>query len=102
MSYFLKTVLIIVAIIILSVSLAPFVHRVLPFLKFEQILNRLVQIFIIAAIVLFVRLKNFSWRDYGFDFSVPLKRLFLYGFFTGAATILVLTAIEVVFGPYYL
>ena len=98
----LKFFFVIVVILVLSIVLAPTVYELLPFFKFGRILNRLVEIFAVIAAVLFVRFERASWRRYGVDFSTPWRRLFLYGFLTGALAITLLTTFEVAFGPRHL
>ncbi|OGW85100.1 MAG: hypothetical protein A3C35_02630 [Omnitrophica bacterium RIFCSPHIGHO2_02_FULL_46_11] len=106
----------ILAVFVLSVLLTPPIYAILfpisPFFKFERIFNRLVMVFSIVAAVLFVVVPQIKkggmfrdwtiWKDYGFDFSAPWKKLVAYGFLGGAVTVLVLAVIEVAFGPRYL
>lgn len=101
-----------VVIVGLSVLLTPPIHAILhPYFKFEKIFNRLVMVFTIAAAALYVRYTKKGkggvfapqvWRDYGFDFSVSWKKLFLYGFLTGAFMVAALAVIEIMFGPRYI
>ena len=112
MSRAFKFFVVVIAIFALSVFLTPFIYAVLkPFFKFERIFNRLVMIFTIAAAALYVFwskrkgrgfLDSEVWREYGFDFSKPWKRLFQYGFLMGALTVIMLAIAEVAFGPRYL
>jgi membrane protease YdiL (CAAX protease family) len=109
----LKFLLVMAGIMGLSIVLAPILYHFLSsFFNFDNIFNRLVMVFTIAAAVLFVLIPNIkkgsaafdreTWREYGFDFSRPWKRLFGRGFLIGALFVAVLAAIEVVFGPRYL
>lgn len=101
-----------IAILVGSVYLTPLFHHLLPMFKFEKIFNRLVMIFTIAAAAIFVlfeqrkqggmKLDREFWRKNGFDFSMPWKKLFLYGFLFGALAVGVIVAWQTGFGPRYL
>ena len=111
-----KFLLVLIAIFVLSVVLTPPIYAILfpisSFFKFERIFNRLIMVFSVVAACLFAigpRIRKGgtfwdpeAWREYGFDFSKPWKKLFGYGFLGGALTILILAVLEVVFGPRYL
>ena len=108
MSKMFKFFIVVIVIFILSVVLTPLVHGLFPFLKFEKIFNRLVMIFAVLSAVLFVVapkvrkgghfLEEKTWHEYGFDFSVPWKKLFCCGFLLGAATVSLMVLVEVKFG----
>ncbi|MBI4357888.1 MAG: CPBP family intramembrane metalloprotease [Candidatus Omnitrophica bacterium] len=112
MSKVFKFFVIVIIIFVLSVLLTPLVHALLnPYFKFERIFNRLVMIFTVAAAALYVLrgkgkreglFDREAWREYGFDFSRPWKRLIQYGFLTGALTVVILAIVEVAIGPRYL
>ena len=101
MSTAFKAVLVLVAVLTLSVFLTPFVYAVLPVFKFEKIFNRLVMAFAVAGAAWLVRIRKESLKTCGFDFRQPWRQLVAYGFFLGALTVLVVTVIEVIFGPRY-
>ena len=113
MSRTFRFLLAVIGIILLSVLLTPPLSALLsPFFRFEKIFNRLVMIFAVSAAVLFVLIPKMkkggaafdreTWRVYGFDFTRPWKKLFLYGFLAGAISVILLAVIEVAFGPRYL
>lgn len=94
-----------------SIYSTPFLHSILPMFKFEQIFNRLIMVFTIAAAVIFVLREQFKeegtgfgrefWRKNGFDFSAPWQKLFWYGFFCGSLAVGFIIVWEVAFGPRY-
>lgn len=96
-----KVVLVFVGVLTLSVFLTPVVHAILPVFKFEKIFNRLVMAFALVAAAWFIRFRKESWTTCGFDFRQPWQRLLAYGFFVGALTVLVVTVVEVMWGPRY-
>ena len=107
-----KFLLVVTGIMGLSVLLAPVLYIFLsPFFHFDNVFNRLIMIFTIAAAVLFVLVPKMkkgktafeseTWREYGFDFTSPWKRLFGYGFLAGAVFVATLAVTEVAFGPHY-
>lgn len=107
----LKLIGVVVGILILSALLTPAVHSVLgAWFRFEKIFNRLVMILMVSAALFFVLkhrsrqgvlLESEAWREYGFDFSAPWRRLFWWGFGVGVGTVIFLAVSEVVLGPRY-
>jgi len=109
---FLKFCLILFVVFALSILLTPSIARILhPYFKFEKIFERLVMIGMVQAAFLFVILPKMRkggkkaladpelWRDYGFDFNAPWRKLLMYGFLAGAATVASMAVVEVIFGP---
>ncbi len=98
MKSFLKFLLIVAGILFLSVFLAPLLYRVLPF-KFERIFNRLVMIFSLAAIFLFVRFRRETFERYGLTALSPENRRDLsIGFLAGIVTLAILAAVKIGLG----
>lgn len=64
MRSFLKIAAVFLAIVFLSALLAPILFRFLDF-KFERIFNRLVMIFSLVAVILFVRFRRAEWDRMG-------------------------------------
>lgn len=98
MKSFLKFILIMAGIFLLSAVLAPWFHTFLPF-KFERIFNRLVMIFSFAAIFIFVRFHRELLRDYGL--SWPNKQnlsYFFTAFFVGVLVLVLLAVIQLILG----
>ena len=103
-----KAIVVFIFILGLSILLTPVFYKILPMFKFEKIFNRLVMVFTIAAAVIYVYLeqkknglgRNF-WNVYGFDFSAPWKKLFIYGFLAGTLSLAFIVLFEVIFGPRY-
>ena len=108
MSKIFRLVLVMLVIFAVSILLTPVLSKLLPMFKFEQIFNRLIMIFTVAAAALYVYRKNKRgirqnfWKVNGFDFETPWKKLFVYGFLSGAIAVAVIIAVEVVSGPGYL
>ncbi len=105
-----KLVLVMLLVCLVSIYLTPLVYSFLPMFKFEKIFNRLIMIFTISAAFIFV-LKNQRksgrpwsefWKDLGFDFSAPWKKLLIYGFLSGSLAVAFIVAWETAFGPRYL
>ena len=101
MSTAFKVVLVLVSVLALSVFLTPVMYAILPVFKFEKIFNRLVMAFAVAGAAWFVRIRKESLKSCGFDFREPWRRLVAYGFFLGGLTVMVVTVVEVIFGPRY-
>ena len=109
MNKWFKFFVVVLTIFGLSVVLTPPIYKLLPVFKFEQIFNRLIMVFSVLSAVLFVILPNLKkgssllgkgiWREYGFDFSTPWKKLFFCGFLFGAITVAFMVLVEVKFGP---
>ena len=94
-------VLIVTSILLASALLTPLIFRILPFFKFERIFRRLVTIFVVGLAIFVVSREKWSWKRYGFDFSVSWRSLFLYGLIGGAITLGIMTLAETVWGPYF-
>lgn len=117
MKAFLKILSIFIVIIILTVFLAPFFYQILPMFKFTRIVNRIIQVLIVAAILIFglkdkipLRECGLDFRkwgkslndfglEYGVNFKQPWKRILLWGICSGFFAILFVTLFEVWFGP---
>ena len=84
-----KFILIFTSILLVSAFLAPILFEFLPF-KFERIFNRLVMIFSLTAIVLFVRIRVESLKKFGLIWEPQSMPLYGIAFLVGAATLLVL------------
>lgn len=97
-----KFALAVLAIISLSVFLTPIIYYFLPVFRFEKIFDRLVMIFSIGAAALFIRFQHEAWKQYGFDFTLRWKRLFSLGFLGGFSAVLLITVVEVMWGPRHL
>ncbi len=78
-----KFALTVLTIVSLSVFLTPVIYRLLPVFQFEKIFDRLVMVFSIGTAAFFIRFKHEAWKQYGFDFKLRWKRLFLLGFLGG-------------------
>ncbi len=79
MKSFIKFVLVFSGILLLSAVLAPLLFQVLPF-KFERIFNRLVMIFTLASLFVFVRLRREDFARWGLTGTAGKSGLFLRGF----------------------
>jgi len=97
-----KLAVVMLAVFGVSVVLTPILAPILPMFKFEKIFNRLIMVFTISAAVLAVMKAKVSPQQYGFDFSVPWKRLAVYGFLGGFLFVATVTVVEVLWGPRYL
>ncbi len=111
MSKVFQLILVMLLIFAGSIFLTPFLHSILPMFKFEQIFNRLIMVFTIAAAIFVIRgqrrgnnvpIGRGFWRENGFDFSAPWKKLLLYGFLCGCLSVAFIIGWEVAFGPRYL
>lgn len=90
MKSFLKFLAITFGILLLSSILAPILVDFLPF-KFEKIFNRLIMIFTLAAVAIFVRLDLKKVRDYGLRWgNESLQQLWL-GFGGGILLLVLVT-----------
>ena len=113
MSKSFKFTLTMLAIFTLSTLLAlPLYDVLFPYFKFEKIFNRLIMIFSVTAAAIFVLMSKANqekrlskpavWKEYGFDFSAPWRRLWVRGFLIGVVLIVLIVAVEIAFGPQYL
>ncbi len=98
MKKFLKIILVLASILVISALVSPFVYQLLPMFKFQRIFHRVVMILAIVSAVLFVRVSRKSMCERGFDFSYPWKRLFMTGYAMGFVAVCGLTVIEVFAG----
>lgn len=97
MKSFLKFLLILCGVFLLSMLLAPVLFKILPF-KFEKIFNRLIMIFSFVAIAVFVRVDRAKLAGYGLCRVPEIPRLILTGFFGGVITLVLLTAVKMIAG----
>lgn len=92
----LKFIVILAVILLLSAFLAPILFDYLPF-KFERIFNRLVMIFVLIAVFLFVRFRKETFHQYGLIWDQGSSPYFLKGFFAGFVTLFLAVVVEMVF-----
>ena len=97
MKSFFKFCLILFTIFFLSAVLSPVLFDFLPF-KFEKIFNRLVMIFSLAAVLLFVRLRREDFRQYGLGWEGRTPAFFLAPFIAGFVTLALIAAAKMGFG----
>lgn len=97
MKSILKFFLVFAGVLLLSAFLAPILHDFLPF-KFGRIFNRLVMIFTLAAIVIFVRIRKDDLLSSGLIGRKDSLYLFNVCFIAGFGILLILMAVEVMFG----
>ncbi|MBI3307333.1 MAG: CPBP family intramembrane metalloprotease [Candidatus Omnitrophica bacterium] len=93
MKSFFKFLAIVLAIVLLSSLLAPWLFTFLPF-KFERILHRLIMIFTLLAIVLFVRVKKENLMGFGLERRADSLSLFLKTFFLGMSAIVLFSVLK--------
>ncbi len=94
MKSFLKFIVIFCSIMLLSCLLAPILFKILPF-KFEKIFNRLVMIFSLASIAVFVRVDFSKLASYGLRKEPGIPNQLFLGFAVGAGILTVLTFIKI-------
>ncbi len=97
MKGFLKFIAIFVTILVLSAVLAPLVYDLFPY-KYGRIFNRLVMIFTLAAVLIFVRFRKEMFVSYGMGWNKGSLGLFGTGFWTGLGVLLVFTGISLAAG----
>ncbi len=97
MKSFLKFVLIVAVIVLLSAFLAPLLFKILPF-KFERIFNRLIMIGSLASIFIFVRFKMDWLKDYGLAWKKDSLPFFGKAFLCAWGILVLLSATKVVLG----
>jgi len=90
MKSFLKFIAIVITITVLSAVLAPFLYDILPMFKFERIFNRLIMIFTLVAVLLFVRIRRDTWIKYGLGWKSDSPTLWLKGFLLTVFILMVL------------
>ncbi|KKU86964.1 MAG: hypothetical protein UY17_C0034G0011, partial [Candidatus Beckwithbacteria bacterium GW2011_GWC2_47_9] len=92
---FLKFLLVISVILGLSIFLAPWLYTFLPY-KFERIFNRLIMIFSLAAVLLFVRVRRAALTELGFEWSGKKSaQQIAAGFLCGFLVLLLFLGIKV-------
>lgn len=97
MKSFLKFLLIVGGILFLSAVLAPILFKFLPF-KFEKIFNRLVMIFSLASIFIFVRMDREKLAGYGLYGAPRIPALLTAGFAGGFLTLVLVTFVKLAAG----
>ena len=97
MKGFLKFIVIFAAILLLSAVLAPFIFDLFPY-KYGRIFNRLVMIFSIVAVFIFVRFRKETFVAYGMAWKKESLGLFGTGFWTGFGVLIVFTGISLLTG----
>lgn len=93
MKSLLKFFAIFAGIILLSAFLAPILHDFLPY-KFGRIFNRLVMIFTLISIVVFVRFTPKTLLDYGLTWRPDSRSSLIVGFFTGVGILILFAALK--------
>ncbi|MBI3313960.1 MAG: CPBP family intramembrane metalloprotease [Candidatus Omnitrophica bacterium] len=96
MKSFLKFLAVVLAIVILSSLLAPWLFTFLPF-KFERIFHRLIMIFSLIAAVFFVRIKKENLMEFGLAWTAESPRFFSKTFLIGLFTILLFSVLKLLF-----
>jgi membrane protease YdiL (CAAX protease family) len=97
MKSFVKFLVLVAAIILLSAVLAPFFYGFLPF-KFERIFNRLIMIFTLAAVIFFVRIRREMLTEFGLAWRSGSLSMFLTSFFLGFGVLSALCGFYVLTG----
>lgn len=97
MKSFFKFILIAGTVLLLSALLAPILFDFLPF-KFERIFNRLIMVFTLAALFLFVRLTREKLSLYGLNENPKALSHIVTGFAGGFITLSLLTVLKIAFG----
>jgi len=92
-----KFLTIFTSILVVSALLAPFLFDILPF-KFERIFNRLIMIFSLVAIVIFVRFRKETFKNYGLVWRHDSFRLLLTGLGAGVVTLVLLAGLKLALG----
>jgi len=97
MKGFLKFLVIFATILLLSAVLAPLIYDLFPY-KYGRIFNRLVMIFSIIAVFIFVRFRKETFVAYGMAWKKDSLQLFGTGFWTGLGVLLLFLGISLVAG----
>ena len=97
MKSFLKCLLILVGIVLLSAILAPVLHTFLPF-KFGRIFNRLIMIFSLLSIAAFVRFTPQTFLKYGLAWRPESPQFLMAGFTAGIVTLVLLGTLKFLAG----
>ena len=97
-----KVIAILLGIVAVSAVMAPTVYQILPMFKFERILNRLIMIFTIAAVLVYLRVKRSRFLEGGLQGGLNLKNQnwpsFFLMFATGFGILTVLSGVRFIFG----
>lgn len=97
MKGFLKFLSVFAGVLLLSAVLSPILYDFLPF-KFERIFQRLVMVFAILAILIFVKIRRETLVRFGMDWRKGSLSLFGAGFLTAFIVLLAFTATELLIG----
>lgn len=97
MKSFFKFVLIAAVILLLSAFLAPILFKFLPF-KFEKIFNRLIMIFTLTAVFLFVKIRVPSLEKYGLVWKPESLGFLIRAFWLGFLVLAVMSGIKIGLG----
>ncbi len=98
MKGFLKFILVFGGILLASALLAPLLYTFLPY-KFERIFNRLVMIFSLAGLWLFLKGRHLRLKDFGLAWKKQESRFYLMaGFFTGILVLIVFSLLKTAVG----
>jgi len=92
---FLKVLASLLVILLVSSLLAPWIYSFTDF-KFERIMSRLVMVFTIAGLLLFVRIRRSDLPGYGLTFDANWRKCLVQGFVIGFLVLMALTAVLVV------
>ncbi len=93
----LKFILIFTGILLVSAFLAPLIYQCTSF-KFERILSRLVTVFSLVTVFLFVRKRSENLGKYGLLWNEHSFAFITRGFLIGFITLGLLTAVEIILG----
>lgn len=96
MKNFFKGLLIFSGILLFSAFLAPLIYQIHPF-KFERILSRLIMVFVLAWLLIKVRWRQLDYKSMGLEWSPQTRKQLLTGFLIGFLTLLLLTAVMLLF-----
>ncbi len=97
MKSFLKFAAIMAGIVLLSCVLAPLLYQFLPY-KFGRIFNRLIMIFSLAAVFIFVRFRLESMKDLGLIWKQDSLSLFWRSFLAAWGILVALSLTKVALG----
>ncbi len=93
-----KSILVFGAILLVSAALSPLLHQFLPY-KFEKIFNRLVMIFSLTALVVFLKGRQVRLSEYGLNWhGQPAGKFILTGFLTGVLVLVIFSLVKVTAG----
>lgn len=98
MKSFLRFVLILAGIALISAALAPVLHTFLPY-KFERIFNRIMMIGTLLAVGLFVRIRYETLQQYGLVWKNRISLSYFFtGFVTGVTALGLLAGLKILLG----